>query len=156
MSGRDLDFQLDAFRFSLRAAVIVIRGGLLLVCREPGLNLCYLPGGRIQAGEDSMSAARRELLEETGQDVGPLQLALIAEEFFQSGSGPHQGIGFYYVALSPPRLPDHAFANRSAEGHWFEWVRLERLEEAGLVPPMLQEAVLSMPTDRLRHLISRR
>jgi len=152
----DLDFQLATFRFSLRAAVIILRGGLILVCREPGLDLCYLPGGRIQAGEDSLSAARRELLEETGRDVGPLRLALISEDFFVSASGPHQGVAFYYVAETVPDLPAEAFANLSAGGHWFEWVGLNGLDEAGLVPPMLRAFVTNLPDGGVRHLVSRR
>lgn len=156
MTAPDLDFQLATFRFSLRAAVIVIRGGAVLVCREPGLDVCYLPGGRIQAGEDSLAAARRELLEETGQDVGPLRLALICEDFFGSASGPHQGVAFYYLAELPPSFPAETFANLSAEGHWFEWVRLDALDEAGLVPPFLRSALLDLPSEGVRHLVSRR
>ena len=156
MTARDLDFQLEHLRFSLRAAVILIRGGFILVCREPDLDVCYLLGGRIQAGEDSLSAARRELLEETGQDVGPLRLALISEDFFQSASGPQQGIAFYYVAETVPDLPAEAFANLSAEGHWFEWVSLDELDAAQLVPPMLRDSALNLPGEGVQHLVTRR
>ena len=161
MTAPDLDFQLEnlqleTLRFSLRAAVILIRGGFVLVCREPGLDVCYLPGGRIQAGEDSLSAAQRELLEETGQDVGALRLALISEDFFQSASGPYQGIAFYYIAQTVPDLPAETFANLSAEGHWFEWVSLGMLDEAQLVPPILRDFVLDLPPAGVQHVVSRR
>lgn len=147
----DIDFTLEDFRFSMRAAVILIHGGKLLVCREPDLDVCYLPGGRIQFGEDSLAAARRELLEETGQVVGPLRLSIISEDFFESASGPYQGIALYYVAESPPSFPAKPF-----EGHWFEWVSLDALDGAGLVPPFLRSAVLNLPSEGVRHLVSRR
>ncbi|WP_420595799.1 NUDIX hydrolase [Deinococcus sp.] len=156
MTAPDIDFQLENLRFSLRAAVIVIRGGFVLVCREPDLDVCYLPGGRIQAGEDSLSAARRELLEETGQDVGQLRLALICEDFAQLNGTPFQGIAFYYVAETVPDLPAAAFANLSAEDHWFEWVSLGALDEAQLVPPLLRDFVLNLPSEGVRHVVSRR
>ncbi len=88
--------------------------------------------------------------------MGPLRLTLICEEFFGSASGPYQGIAFYYLAESSPSFPAGAFANRSAEGHWFEWVSLDALDEAGLVPPFLRSAVLDLPGEGVRHLVSRR
>jgi ADP-ribose pyrophosphatase YjhB (NUDIX family) len=64
------------------AAVVVADARLLLVRRghEPHAGLWSLPGGRLQPGEESASACRRELLEETGlvgeivEEVGRVQL----------------------------------------------------------------------------------
>lgn len=52
-------------------------GRLLCVqrAREPAKGQWSLPGGKVHPGESDEAALRRELLEETGLDVSPGQLA---------------------------------------------------------------------------------
>jgi 8-oxo-dGTP diphosphatase len=57
------------------ASVIVLRrDGVLMVerARAPFQGLWSFPGGRVGPDESAEAAARRELLEETGLEVGPL------------------------------------------------------------------------------------
>lgn len=58
--------------------VIVLRGDAVLLVRRgkpPNVGSWTLPGGAQEIGETVEAAARRELLEETGIEVGPLHLA---------------------------------------------------------------------------------
>ncbi len=58
--------------------VVVLRPGYVLAVRRgrpPGLGSWSLPGGAQKLGETAEQAARRELREETGLEVGPLLLA---------------------------------------------------------------------------------
>lgn len=58
--------------------VVVLRPGHVLVVRRgrpPGEGSWSLPGGAQKIGETAQQAARRELREETGLEVGPLLLA---------------------------------------------------------------------------------
>lgn len=52
------------------SAVLLVRRG-----KPPNLGSWTLPGGAQELGETAEAAARRELAEETGLQVGPLQLA---------------------------------------------------------------------------------
>lgn len=57
------------------ASVLVIRPGSVLMverARPPFQGLWSFPGGRSEPGEDAEATARRELLEETGLQVGAL------------------------------------------------------------------------------------
>lgn len=49
-----------------RATAVVIRNSKLLLVRDKGKHRFSLPGGGVHAGEPSISAAARELYEETG------------------------------------------------------------------------------------------
>jgi hydroxymethylpyrimidine pyrophosphatase-like HAD family hydrolase len=49
-----------------KAAAVIIRGGLLLLCRKRGTDIFISPGGKREAGEADREALARELLEETG------------------------------------------------------------------------------------------
>jgi 8-oxo-dGTP diphosphatase len=58
--------------------IVVLRDDSVLLVRRgkpPNIGSWTLPGGAQEIGETTEMAARRELLEETGIDVGPLQLA---------------------------------------------------------------------------------
>ena len=58
--------------------VVVLRDASVLLVRRgkpPNVGSWTLPGGAQEVGETAEAAARRELLEETGIEVGPLQLA---------------------------------------------------------------------------------
>ena len=56
------------------SVVVLLRGAVLMVerARPPLAGLWSFPGGRLEPGEDAETAARRELLEETGLKVGTL------------------------------------------------------------------------------------
>jgi ADP-ribose pyrophosphatase YjhB (NUDIX family) len=62
--------------------VIAFRGPLVLLVRRgkpPRMGLWSLPGGAQHLGEPAETAARRELQEETGIEVGPLTLAAVVD-----------------------------------------------------------------------------
>ncbi len=62
------------------ADVVCLRGTEVLLIERgwpPHQGLLALPGGHVDAGETARAAAARELLEETGVNVSPDDLALV-------------------------------------------------------------------------------
>lgn len=62
--------------------MIVFQGDRVLLVRRgkpPRLGMWSLPGGAQHVGERAEAAARRELLEECGIEVGPLELAAVVD-----------------------------------------------------------------------------
>lgn len=92
------------------------------------------PKGEIQEGEDPLSAARREVAEETSLTVLDMPWG---EEFRETA--PYGGkIARYYLAESPEgdvSLPVSAELGRP-EHHEFRWVDLEQAKS--LAPARLQ------------------
>ena len=72
------------------AALLVRRG------RPPNLGAWSLPGGAQELGETAKAAARRELLEETGLQVGALLLAANVDSIHRDPDGR---VRYHYTIL---------------------------------------------------------
>jgi len=92
-----------------RAEVLLLRRGHL-----PRRGWLDLPGGFLEAGEDMEAAARRELLEETGLEVGATRwLGVYWDRYHLRGFGAFPTMNFYYLArwrAGEPRAADDAAA----------------------------------------------
>lgn len=78
----------DPRRSRLKVRLAVEREGRLLCVRhaKPDQEPFWcLPGGNVDAGESLRAAARRELREETGAEVEPLEALLILDDPDQRG-----------------------------------------------------------------------
>lgn len=89
--------------------VIVFRGDHVLLVRRgrpPRQGEWSLPGGAQRLGETAEAAARRELREETGVEVGPLRLAAVVDAMSRDAEG---ALRFHYTIV------DYAAEWRSGE-----------------------------------------
>ncbi|HSU07367.1 MAG TPA: NUDIX hydrolase [Acetobacteraceae bacterium] len=79
--------------------VVVLKGDAVLLVRRakpPSFGSWTLPGGAQEIGETMEQAARRELAEETGIAVGPLQLAAAVDNIRRDETGHIQ---FHYTII---------------------------------------------------------
>ncbi len=118
-------------------------GNILLVCqRHEGRDIWMLPGGGIEEGEGSMDAAVREVLEETGLDIGVGDLIWHVEEVSDRGQ---RFVNFFLGYLkggslslgADPELP----ADRQVLKDLRFMSRREILKLADLYPPYLYDEI---------------
>ena len=79
--------------------VIVFRGDHVLLVRRgkpPRLGMWSLPGGAQHVGERAEDAARRELFEEAGIEVGALQFAAVVDAINRAEDGT---VRFHYTII---------------------------------------------------------
>jgi len=79
--------------------LIAFRGPEVLLVRRgrpPRLGEWSIPGGAQRLGESAQDAARRELREETGIEVGPLALACVVDAISRDPAGTPR---FHYTIV---------------------------------------------------------
>jgi ADP-ribose pyrophosphatase YjhB (NUDIX family) len=109
--------------------VCVLRPGAVLLVRRgnaPSIGAWSLPGGAQELGETAERAARRELAEEAGIQVGPLLLAANVDSIHRDPDGRiryhYTIIDFAALWLGDPIRPGGDVSHA-------EWAEFERLEE---------------------------
>jgi 8-oxo-dGTP diphosphatase len=118
---------------------------ILLIQRPPDARL--FPGmfngvgGHVERGEDIMSAAQREVCEETGLDVPDLTLSCIIH--VDEGADRHGVLVFVFVGHTKQRD-----VVESCEGT-LHWVPLAQIDELNLIPdlPSILKRVLQLPVN---------
>jgi 8-oxo-dGTP diphosphatase len=77
--------------------VVVRRGRVLLIRRgnEPLKGAWSIPGGLLELGEELAAGVRRELKEETGLDVEPLEILEAFDRIFRDGPR----VRYHYVIV---------------------------------------------------------
>jgi 8-oxo-dGTP diphosphatase len=77
--------------------VVIHRGRVLLIRRgnEPLKGAWSIPGGLLELGEELAEGVRRELKEETGVDVEPLEILDVFDRIFRDGPR----VRYHYVIV---------------------------------------------------------
>ena len=112
--------------------IVVIKGDTVLLVRRgklPNIGAWTLPGGAQELGETTEDAARRELLEETGIEVGKLHFAATVDNIRHDETGR---VHFHYTIID--------FAARWVAGEPVAdtdvteavWAPLDALDDYGL------------------------
>lgn len=148
---------LDSRRYPARpllgvGAVIFHDHKVLLIERgqEPLKGFWTLPGGLVETGERLESAVRREVLEETGLEIRPLDVAAIFERIMPDEEGRtefHYVIVDYLCELTGGAL--HA-ASDAASAAWVALDRLATLHMAPGTPPVIEKARLMAGAEKAR------
>ena len=107
---------------------------LFTVCYEhTNKQVFYIPvGGGVEAGEYSIDAARREVLEEIGQETENLRLIDINENIFTYNGKDEHEIVFVYMADFKDKLAydDTLVGNFNDNGHEIKlaWASIEEIK----------------------------
>jgi ADP-ribose pyrophosphatase YjhB (NUDIX family) len=114
--------------------VAVVDGDRLLMVErghDPGRGLWAVPGGKPGYGEDLRTAARREVLEETGLEV------VIGEVIWAGDSiGPGSPPAWHYALVDFMGTPVGGSLRAGDDAADAAWVRLDRAGEYPLTPTM--------------------
>lgn len=138
--------------FNYRVAGVAFRDDEVLLHKSEPDDFWTLPGGRVEMGESSEAALKRELQEELAVKVEVMRMVLVVENFFEYEHLAYHEVGFYYQMS----LPNDCLAMtaherfRGWEGNVvleFQWFKLSELHLIRLLPRFLVESLQSLPCD---------
>lgn len=103
------------------AALVVRDGKILFMHRlsQHGHGTWSTPGGHVEYGEAPTDTVRREVLEETGMELGEVQFATLTNDFFEE-SGKHY-ITLWFVAPWKAVEPTIREPHKCDEIRWVDW-----------------------------------
>jgi ADP-ribose pyrophosphatase YjhB (NUDIX family) len=106
--------------------VLGVQGRVLLVQRgsPPSAGLWSLPGGLVEAGESLRQACRREVAEETGLEVEPRDLCMVAERLVHGEDGQ---LEYHYVVLDFWAVVEEQAPRPGSDASAARWVAPEEL-----------------------------
>jgi 8-oxo-dGTP pyrophosphatase MutT (NUDIX family) len=146
----DISWTAPAGSFKYRSAAVLRHGDRLLLCAVDHIDGWFLPGGRVQFGENSATALARELHEELDLEVTVTGEPILIVEGIRAEDGVlHQEVCCYYEVPWPDGIPPETVG--SLPDHRFRWVRPADLPDLHFLPP----EIVTHLTDRhttTRHL----
>ncbi|MBX6741445.1 MAG: NUDIX domain-containing protein [Acetobacteraceae bacterium] len=127
--------------------VVAFNGDRVLLVQRgkpPRLGMWSLPGGAQQVGERAEAAARRELLEETGIEVGPLEVAAVVDAISHDEKG---AVRFHYTIVDYCGRWSGGVARPGDDVAAVAWALPEELPTFDLTPDVLR--VISLARSRV-------
>jgi ADP-ribose pyrophosphatase YjhB (NUDIX family) len=128
------------------SAAIYRDGRILLVrrARAPGRDLFSLPGGVVEAGETLTEAVAREVLEETGLTVEPVQFAGYREAIVRDAQGR---VERHFVILPFAcrwRAGEAAPSDEVAEARWVKPDEITNLKTTSGLAEIIAAAIVHL------------
>lgn len=102
--------------------VLLLRGTELLLTRRRGGafdGMWHLPSGKLDAGEDALTAAVREAEEEVGVLIDPHDLAHV-HTIHVNGSGPEPRLGLFFATDRWVGEPSNREPDKCSGLDWFD------------------------------------
>ncbi len=120
---------------------LILKDGKLLLCKSVSHQNYYLPGGHVEFGESAEQALKREMIEESGSEIGELHFVGCFENKW--GELTHHEYNLIYTA----NIADTNVASK--EDHIaFEWVETHKLKDLLFYPPEFIAAIANWCEDK--------
>ena len=117
-----------------RDEIVLIRRGV-----EPGLGLWSIPGGAVELGERLVDALKREVKEETGLDIEPLEILDVMEIIKRDDE---DRVVFHYVTVDYIAKVIGGVLNASSDvvdAKWIKWSEIGNYETTNTFKKLIEK-----------------
>ncbi len=135
---KDLSIMVEEnIKLNVRTTGVFVKDGKVLVHVCPNTAHYALPGGRVQAGEDSISALKREVMEEMNLETDNIFSMGVIENFFETADCKYHE---YMWMIKADFANKEIYKQEKIVGHEkeknmiFEWLDVNKLNEVDFRP----------------------
>lgn len=118
--------------------ILIIKDSRILLIKRvfpPSAGKWSIPGGIVELGEKVEEAARREVREEVGIEIGDLELLGIYDNIIRDNDGK---VRYHYVIVEYLAKPISTAITPSDEVAEYTWVNLEDVDKLDASPSLLE------------------
>lgn len=141
----DLTLDVGNYRLNIRSAALIVHNNKVLVHKNKNDNGCRLPGGRVEIGESSKKAVKREIMEELGKKIEITGYAATIENFFEHSNKKFHEIYFLYnaeFADEEDKKIEYTMKNMEGKEYLtYEWLDIDKIDNYNLLPVCLKKVV---------------
>ncbi len=141
----DLTIDVEGYKLNIRVAGIIIHNNKILTHRDINKDHYCLPGGRIEIGETSEQAIKREIKEELGKDVEIIEYKSTIENFFEFENNKYHEIYFLYkIEFVNEEDKKINYTIHNVEGKQYlqyEWLELNKINKYNILPECLKDII---------------
>jgi ADP-ribose pyrophosphatase YjhB (NUDIX family) len=137
-----ISFDIDNVRFNYSVGGILINNDKILLNRLLNETYWFIPGGRVEGGEDSAKALSREMMEELNENVIIENMLFMVENFFINKGTKFHEIGIYYSMSGPKIWNDSKIIKDGGVEIEYRWIDVEKLKTIELYPVIIKDAII--------------
>ncbi|MFZ6734585.1 NUDIX hydrolase [Undibacterium sp. Ji42W] len=154
-----ISFDIDGYRYNLRAAAIILDDDKVLLHQIEGDAFWCVPGGRVDAGEMAAATIVREMQEELSEQMTCEKLLWTVENFFEYRGQKHHELGLYFLVKLLPAsrmltTPGPYMGNEGDLQLTFAWFKRTELIALDIRPSFLAQA-LADSSLTMQHVVHR-
>lgn len=147
---QDLEIKTNTSKFKYRVNGLVIEDNKLLTIKMKNNKSYCLPGGHVELGEDTITAAIREMMEELKVKVKiEKELAFVESFYTDKNNLKTHELSFYYI-IQPENVDSIKMKEYSIQEidkgklkqHNFEWLDINSLNEVDFRPECIKEKLI--------------
>lgn len=149
---KDVSVLIDDYKFNFRVCALIENKGRYLLEKSEATDFLNLPGGRVHAGESTLDAIKRELVEELDLDgVSPILLK-VSEQFFMFDDKKYHELNFvYYVNLEDDNKLSKSdnVKNLDNKNETMIWIDKNTLDKYKILPEFIYNIKDDKPISHL-------
>ena len=124
---------------------------ILLFKIEDGRDYFLLPGGRIELYEDSLSAIKREVVEELGYTID-FNFCSIHENFITKNDKKITQFCFCYKGIYDGVISNDRFVCKDNNNQYFYWIDIDNLKNYKFYP---KSTIKLINSNKLEHIVEK-
>lgn len=141
----DITIDVEDYKLNVRTSAIIIHEGKVLLHKNKRDDHYALLGGRIGIGEDSETAAKREVMEELGKEIEIIGNVATVENFFEMKGSKYHEILFAHMAdFKDEEDKNITYTLNNIEGKdylQYEWIDIDKLDNYKVLPEVMKSVL---------------